>query len=238
MNIMRKKKNDSEVLSERAKDLETLIYYFSVTRVFQCKEYHDKCGGFSYIKFKTQKGWVLYWKDKTPEFQNKHYKTHAIYQKTYNEVLGIPCELLNDILGEYPESGKRIKFAEALEVIGGEAKWTVVNDGRDAYTDKETNQRIVKDSWNRKVYPALPLVWVRLLHNPQYVRLDTIPNASDRAKEIIHAWETANKLFPFVKDGNISIEAVKQRMMVTVKKTLVNRVVTWFNRMMKQQKGN
>lgn len=232
---MRQKKNDSEVLSERARDLETLIYYFSVTRVFQCEAYHDKCGGFSYTKFKNQRGWLMYWNEKTPEFRNKNFKTYSTYQKTFNEVLGIPCDLLNDILGEYPESGKRIKFNEALDLIGGEKRWKVISEGQKAYIDKETNKRIVKDSWNRKVYPAVPLDWVRLFHNPRYARLSTIPNASDRAKEIINAWEIANKLFPVVKDNSISIDSIRERLIVTARKTFVNRVVTWLNRMMKKQ---
>lgn len=234
MNIMRLKKDYKTVLRERARDLETLIYYFSVTRVIHCEAYYDSAGGFSYTKFKTQKGWVTYWNDKTPEYKKLHYKTYAIYQKTYNEVLGIPCDLVNDILGEYTPTGKRISFDEALNEIGGAAKWKVIEDGQSAYTDKETNERIVKDSWRRKVYPAIPLEWSRLIRNQSYYRLETIPNASQRAIEIIKAWEVANKFLPLVKAG-ASLETLKQKLISScVRKPLVKRIMTMLNRMMKK----
>lgn len=230
---MRTKKDYDTVLQERARDLQTLIYYFSVTRVMRCEAYHDVYGGFSYTKFKTQKGWVTYWNDKPQSFKDKHCKTHAIYQKTYNEVLGIPCDLINDMLGEYIPERKRISFDEALNVIGGTEKWKVVVKGQDAYTDKETNKRIVKDSWSRKVYPENPRVWTQLLHNGSYNRVETIPNASKRAIEIIKAWELANKFLPVVKAG-ASMEMLKRKLLETgAREAFVKRVLTMLKRMSK-----
>lgn len=234
---MRAKLDHEEVLRERAQDLKTLIYYFSVTRVIQCESYHDKIGGFSYQKFSKAKRFLFEWKGQPLWFRNekKNLELHHKYSEPFNETLGIPHELIYDILGRYGR-GERVNFKDALKEIGGERKWKVVGKGQSAYTNKETGERVVKSSWCGKIYPRDAKEWYSLIHSGTFARLETIPDASPRAIEIINAWRIADKFSDAVVDGRLKIEdfaeVLKSR---GLEKSMVDRVVTWLNRMMKKE---
>jgi hypothetical protein len=108
----------------------------------------------------------------------------------------------------------------------------VIEHGQRAYTDKETGVRVVKDAFKRKIYPELPYIWNKMLHDYRYARLDTIPNASERAIEIIRAWELAQDFTELVKEHGKKVlpaieEGMRSRMLPP---KLVKRVLTMLNR--------
>lgn len=233
---MNKSKTYQDVLNERGKDLETLILYFSVTRVFREPRYHDKIGGFSFMKFVKQRGILNSWKNKntSQNFKDKNCREFAIYEKTFNETLGIPCRLIEDILGKYKPTGKRIELDEALNTIGGTKKWKVVTYGQRAYTDKETGERVVKDHYSRKIYPEDPKVWRKMLHDSRYGHIERIPNASKRAIEIIKAWEISQKLLPLVRSGEATVENIEARLtQFSDTRKMAGRIVTMMKRELK-----
>jgi hypothetical protein len=234
LRIMNKQKAYADVLRERGQDLRTLIEYFCTTRVIRSKYYQDRLGGFSLTKFYNQRTMLNSWNNpKTPQrYRDKNAAKYAIYQKQYNEVLGIPHDLLNDILGQYAPTRKWIGLDDALGVIGGRSAWKVIEHGQRAYTDKETGVRVVKDAFKRKIYPELPYIWNKMLHDYRYARLDTIPNASERAIEIIRAWELAQDFTELVKEHGKKVlpaieEGMRSRMLPP---KLVKRVLTMLNR--------
>ncbi|MBQ1573015.1 MAG: hypothetical protein IIZ78_29515 [Clostridiales bacterium] len=234
LKIMNKQKAYADVLRERAQDLRTLIEYFCTTRVIRSKYYQDRLGGFSLTKFYNQRTMLNSWNNpKTPQrYRDKNAAKYAIYQKQYNEVLGIPHDLLNDILGQYAPTRKWISLDDALGVIGGRSAWKVIEHGQRAYTDKETGVRVVKDAFKRKIYPELPYIWNKMLHDYRYARLDTIPNASERAIEIIRAWELAQDFTELVKEHGKKVlpaieEGMRSRMLPP---KFVKRVITMLNR--------
>ena len=234
LKIMNKQKAYADVLRERAQDLRTLIEYFCTTRVIRSKYYQDRLGGFSLTKFYNQRTMLNSWNNpKTPQrYRDKNAAKYAIYQKQYNEVLGIPHDLLNDILGQYAPTRKWISLDDALGVIGGRSAWKVIEHGQRAYTDKETGVRVVKDAFKRKIYPELPYIWNKMLHDYRYARLDTIPNASERAIEIIKAWEVAQKFTDLVKEhGKKVIPAIEKKLReMMLQPKFVKRVITMLNR--------
>lgn len=235
---MNNKKTYADVLKERGQDLKTLIVYFSVTRVMRCEKYADKIGGFSYKKFTDQKGFLTSWKKQSEYYKKTHARDFVIYQKTYNETLGIPRDLIQDILGKYEPTRKWIPFRDALDTIGGEVVWRVVGHGHRVHTDKEKNIREIKESFCRKIYPESVRKWREMLHDSTYSRLEKIPNASERAIRIIKAWEMSRALIGLVTSGKVSIDQIQKRLLEKeFDKKLVSKVVTMINRETKDR-GN
>ena len=233
---MNNKKTYNEVLNERGKDLKTLIEYFSVTRVLRCKNYADRLGGFSFKKFFSQRKLLIDWKNKntSKHYRKQHARDFVIYQKTYNETLGIPRGLIQDVLGKYEPERKWISFDDALNTIGGEAKWKVIGHGHRVHTDKEKNVREIKESFCRKIYPENPHRWNEMLKDSRYGHLETIPDASERAIRIIRAWESSRKLVALVKSGETTIDNIRDRMVANgLDKKSIRKIVTILKREVK-----
>ena len=233
---MNYKKTYNEVLNERGKDLKTLIEYFSVTRVLRCKNYADRIGGFSFKKFYSQRKLLIDWKNKntSEHYRKVHARDFVIYQKTYNETLGIPRSLIQDVLGKYEPERKWISFDEALNTIGGEAKWKVIGHGHRVHTDKETNERTIKESFCRKVYPENPHRWNQMLGDSRYGHLETIPDASERVIRIIRAWELSRDLVVLVNSGKATIDQIHDILVAkNLDRKLVSKIVTMLNREVK-----
>ena len=175
---MNNKKTEQVVLNERAQDLRTLLVYYSVTRVVN--SFLDKSGGFSMQMFRNVRGWLKHWKEKTPMEKARDAKKYNEKRRKWNEVLGIPHQLMNAVLGRYWKDGKsiRVKFEDALNVIGGTTVWEVKDNGQSAYTN-ENGDRVVKAHWSRKVYPANNKEWNKLLFTSENYHLETLQRLKD-----------------------------------------------------------
>lgn len=190
---MRQKKDYDTILLERAKELEELLKIFSTYRILHCKEYQTD-GVFDWDKFNQQKTIVWSWNRRTIDYKMNvaNATNRRRYLRTFNKVLGIPHELIREVLGRFGSS-KRIKIEDALKLIGGAKKWYILDYGQEAYTDKDTKKRIVKNSFARKIYPQQQGDWHKLLNNKMYLEL-TEEWVSKKVIKIYKTFEGVEKI--------------------------------------------
>lgn len=179
---MRPEKSKEQVLKERAEDLHALFNYFAVTRVLHCPAYQPIPGIFSWDYFQSARRFYKDWKAKKIRKTIENRKLYGKILKAWNETLGIPTGLIADVIGVYKHV--RIPFDEVISKVNG---YIHLRGGKRVY------KGVVKSSFCGMYIPACGVDWKKLLEDERYLDVDTIPNASDRIKKIIHKWEDKNE---------------------------------------------
>lgn len=178
---MRPKKSKEQVLNERAEDLRTLFIYFSVTRLVQCQTYWTT-GFFDWERFQYARRFYKDWKAGKIRKSIENRKLYGKLLAAWNETLGIPTELISDVIGKFHHN--RIPFDEVRSRVEG---YNNLRGGKRVYKGQ------VKGTFLGKYIPTSGVEWKKLLDDERYHDLETIPNASERVKKIIREWEAGQK---------------------------------------------
>lgn len=174
---MRLEKSREQVLKERAADLRTLFIYFSVTRLQQCQTYWTT-GFFSWDRFQFAREFYKDWKAGKIRKTIENRKLYGKLLAAWNETLGIPTELISDVIGKFRH--QRIPFDEVKSMVTG---YNHIRGGKRVYKGQ------VKGSFLGKYIPSSGIEWKGMIEDERYASLDTIPDASERVKKIIRKWE-------------------------------------------------
>lgn len=182
---MKPRREYNEVVAERVNDLRVLFAYFAVTRVKRCREYEDVCvpGVFSWDRFKAARNFYIDWKR---DRISKTFENRGMFRKlqdAWNDCVGIPSGLLDAVIGHYRH--ERINRTYILSLI---VDYKHVKGGNPMYKGKK------KKPFDGFFVPTNEENWKNMFLNPNYSDYKTIPNASERIKGIIKAWEESQIL--------------------------------------------
>lgn len=184
-----KKKNDRQFYIERAiKDFQTLVIYFNVTRP-QHMAWYKENGEFSQKKMLHQMKFLANWKS-LDRVEKKHKaKYYSAYASTFNKTFGIPSRLIEKVLGVYrDDEGKqhRISIDDVLPRLQDAGFIQVIEGG--CKFDKDGDEYSVKYHWRNKYLLKNDRYWHKLMADPKYADILTMPNASKRIKDIVIKW--------------------------------------------------
>lgn len=206
--MARPRKDSGQILAERAKDLRALIEHFCITRLLQCEGYHT-AGQFNIRRFEHQHEVVMGWRKKSVRSKRAIYKAYHTYRNRHNEVMGIPHQLLNAVLGRC--EGKRLQLETVMKMLGS-STWKTIKGGTKSVWDAKKKESKVLWTWSRKIVPSSMRLWKSMLEDPRYLSMDTAPNMTERTRKLVKAYESIPALAEKFVSINAPDEAVDKAM--------------------------
>ena len=183
-----KKKNNRYFYIERAiQDLKTLVIYFNVTRPQYEKAYKDDSGKFSKDLLLKSIEFLSSWNGRSKDEKKRLAFKYVKCSTAFNYTFGIPCELIQKVLGVYRDENNkkcRISIDDVAPSLIQSGFMRVINDGRKI--DYKTKK--VKCWWTKKYLLKNEKYWFMLLDDKRYSSISTFPYASERVKGIVCEW--------------------------------------------------
>ena len=205
--MARPRKDIQQVLLERARDLQALIEHFCVTRPLQCEGYKS-ADQFNIQSFFAQQKLVFSWNRQSGKNKRTYYWQYNTCRKRLNEVMGIPHQLICEVLGRF--NNKRIQLEDVWRIIDTPSTWRIVNGGAKSKWNGKTKK--VLWSWSRKIIPISRKLWISMLQNNDYGSVDTAPNMTERTRKLVKEYESIPALAEKFVSINAPDEAVYKAM--------------------------
>lgn len=205
--MARPRKDEEQVLLERARDLQALVEHFAVTRVVQHSTFNID-GAFNLGKFRDEWCFISSWKQKNYAKKNVTFRSYKVVSEKFNDLLGIPAELVRDVVGYV--NHKRIDLNDLLARIPYKVR--VIKSGTRTHYDKKTKSRKLCRSWTRKFLPESRQVWDRMLSDQRYATIETAPNMTPRVMRLLKMYESLDALAVKFNGLDTTIQEVKAKL--------------------------
>lgn len=186
-----KKKVDYE---KRAREgIKTLVRFFCVTRPQYEKCWRGSNGKFDLSKFLSDWQLLCEWENYTNDIKQRNGCRYAQAQKHINLVMGIPCELIDEVCGKYKdEDGKwrKMRSEPIIQQLLDEGFMKKVSHGTKVRQDEKGEWHV--KAWWRNKYILNKEEWRKLIKDKNWSDYKTVPHEGDkfvlRALKIIEKW--------------------------------------------------
>ena len=235
---------DRNYYIRRAKTgLRILVIYFCATRPRYEKSYFTN-GKFDETKLRKDIDFLKKWDSMTQRQKDIHCGDYTKIASRYNYTFGIPCRLVESILGEDGD-GKRIPESEVVNALVERGWLEVENAGARQEQDKDKVWH-KKCWWKKKYLLKNPKTWLMYLRNPNYSGVEHYPLDKDgfvlRAIKLIKKWR--EKTMGKKKKINADVKELLEKMLshqislsdtidalkgIRASRSYINMVQNWYN---------
>ena len=184
------------------------------------------------------------WDSMTQRQKDIHCGDYTKIASRYNYTFGIPCRLVESILGEDGD-GKRIPESEVVNALVERGWLEVENAGARQEQDKDKVWH-KKCWWKKKYLLKNPKTWLMYLRNPNYSGVEHYPLDKDgfvlRAIKLIKKWR--EKTMGKKKKINADVKELLEKMLshqislsdtidalkgIRASRSYINMVQNWYN---------